>query len=82
MIGHRNMLEIMPMGLRRLKYPAPYAFVNDVEIGIYAGTKAGWGVAVDAGTGNNVRGRDETGRTGRITGNSARILGSSAAGAS
>ena len=60
-------------GIDALEITAPYAFVNDVEIGIYAGTKAGWGVAVDAGTGNNVRGRDEAGRTGRITGNSARF---------
>lgn len=60
-------------GIEALGISAPYAFVNDVEIGIYAGTKAGWGIAVDAGTGNNVRGRDETGRTGRITGNSVRF---------
>ena len=60
-------------GIEALEIPAPYAFVNDVEIGIYAGTEAGWGIAVDAGTGNNVRGRDANGRTGRITGNSVRF---------
>lgn len=60
-------------GIDALEIPAPYAFVNDVEIGIYAGTEAGWGLAVDAGTGNNVRGRDANGRTGRITGNSVRF---------
>ena len=60
-------------GIDALDIPAPYAFVNDVEIGIFAGTKAGWGIAVDAGTGNNVRGRDANGRTGRITGNSVRF---------
>lgn len=60
-------------GIEALEILAPYAFVNDVEIGIYAGTEAGWGIAVDAGTGNNVRGRDANGRTGRITGNSIRF---------
>lgn len=60
-------------GIEALGITAPYAFVNDVEIGIYAGAKAGWGIAVDAGTGNNVRGRDAQGRTGRITGNSFRF---------
>jgi N-acetylglucosamine kinase-like BadF-type ATPase len=57
-------------GIEALGIAAPNAFVNDVEIGIYAGAEAGWGIAVDAGTGNNVRGRDAQGRTGRITGNS------------
>jgi len=60
-------------GIEALEIPAPYAFVNDVEIGIHAGTEAGWGIAVDAGTGNNVRGRDAQGRTGRISGNSVRF---------
>ena len=60
-------------GIEALGIAAPYAFVNDVEIGIYAGAKAGWGIAVDAGTGNNVRGRDAAGRVGRITGNSFRF---------
>jgi N-acetylglucosamine kinase-like BadF-type ATPase len=60
-------------GIEALGIDAPYAFVNDVEIGIYAGAEAGWGIAVDAGTGNNVRGRDAQGRTGRITGNSFRF---------
>lgn len=60
-------------GIEALGIPAPYAFVNDVEIGIYAGSESGWGVAVDAGTGNNVRGRNAAGRTGRITGNSIRF---------
>lgn len=64
---------IIAQGIEALGIEAPYDFVNDVEIGLIAGSTRGWGVAVDAGTGNNVRGRDETARTGRITGNSVRF---------
>lgn len=64
---------IMEAGIKALGINAPFAFDNDVMIGLIAGAEAGWGVAVDAGTGNNVRGRDAQGRTGRITGNSARF---------
>ncbi|MCB2209817.1 hypothetical protein KQH62_02880 [bacterium] len=62
---------IMEAGIEALGVDAPYAYVNDVTIGLLAGAPAGWGVAVDAGTGNNVRGRAPDGRIGRITGNSA-----------
>jgi len=61
--------SIMEKGIQSLEMDAPYAYVNDVVIGLIAGSTSGWGVAVDAGTGNNVRGRDEKGREGRITGN-------------
>ena len=64
---------IMEAGIKSLGIDAPFAFDNDVMIGLIAGAKSGWGVAVDAGTGNNVRGRNAEGRTGRITGNSARF---------
>jgi N-acetylglucosamine kinase-like BadF-type ATPase len=64
---------IMEQGIDALGVDAPYAYVNDVTIGLLAGAPAGWGVAVDAGTGNNVRGRGPEGRIGRITGNSARF---------
>jgi N-acetylglucosamine kinase-like BadF-type ATPase len=64
---------IMEAGIEALGVDAPYAYVNDVTIGLLAGAPAGWGVAVDAGTGNNVRGRAPDGRIGRITGNSARF---------
>ena len=64
---------IMAAGIEALGINAPYAFDNDVMIGLIAGAEAGWGIAVDAGTGNNVRGRDAQGRTGRVTGNSARF---------
>jgi N-acetylglucosamine kinase-like BadF-type ATPase len=42
--------------------------VNDVDIGLIAGATEGWGVAIDAGTGNNVRGRSLDGRVAGITG--------------
>ena len=64
---------LMVRAIDSLDIPCPYQFVNDVTIGLIAGTSQGWGVAVDAGTGNNVRGRDETGKIGRITGNSMRF---------
>ena len=65
--------SIMAAGIEALDIDALYAFDNDVMIGLIAGAEAGWGVAVDAGTGNNVRGRNAQGYTGRITGNSARF---------
>jgi N-acetylglucosamine kinase-like BadF-type ATPase len=42
--------------------------VNDVDIGLIAGATQGWGVAIDAGTGNNVRGRSPDGQVAGITG--------------
>ncbi len=47
---------------------APLTLVNDAVLGLLAGTEAGWGVALVAGTGNNCRGRDRAGREGRVTG--------------
>ncbi len=61
----------MRKAIGALEISVPYDFVNDAVIGIIAGARDGWGVAVDAGTGNNVRGRSQDGRMGRITGNSA-----------
>lgn len=46
----------------------PIELVNDVALGIGAGTTHGWGISVDAGSGNNVRGRDQHGREGWVTG--------------
>ena len=46
----------------------PLDATNDVALGVIAGTQAGWGLAVDSGTGNNVRGRDRHGREGWVTG--------------
>jgi N-acetylglucosamine kinase-like BadF-type ATPase len=61
---------IMVEAIQSLGIDCDYRFVNDVTIGLIAGASDGWGIAVDAGTGNNVRGRDQDGRVGRITGNS------------
>jgi len=46
----------------------PQELVNDVSLGISAGTTHGWGISADAGSGNNVRGRDARGREGWVTG--------------
>lgn len=53
--------------------PADIAFelVNDALIGLWAGTDAGWGVVVAAGTSCNCYGRDAVGRIGRVVGASA-----------
>lgn len=61
---------LMIEAIQCLGIDCEYHFVNDVTIGLIAGAPEGWGVAVDAGTGNNVRGRDQKGHIGRITGNS------------
>lgn len=61
---------LMDQAVKSLEISAVYDVVNDVEIGLIAGSDKGWGVAVDAGTGNNIRGRSDSGLQGRITGNS------------
>ncbi len=53
---------------RALGLRASLTLVNDAVLGLLAGTEAGWGVALVAGTGNNCRGRDREGREGRVTG--------------
>lgn len=62
--------QLMIDAINSLGFTAPYQFVNDVVLGILIGTSESWGIAVDAGTSNNIRGRDKNGRIGRITGNS------------
>lgn len=59
--------------IRILGLRCPVEVVNDTVIGLIAGAENGWGIAVVAGTGNNVRGRDRQGREGRITGNGTRF---------
>lgn len=54
--------------LETLGLSAPYEFVNDTVIGLLAGAKNGWGVAVVGGTGCNCWGWDQHGREGRVTG--------------
>ena len=61
---------LMIRAIQSLGINCDFKFENDVTIGLIAGSSKGWGIAVDAGTGNNVRGRDPEGRIGRITGNS------------
>lgn len=64
--GQRGMLleAIRPLGL-----VCPLEIVNDATLGIFAGTTAGWGVSVVAGTGCNCRGRAKDGRReGRMVG--------------
>jgi N-acetylglucosamine kinase-like BadF-type ATPase len=48
----------------------PFELVNDAFIGLWAGTEAGWGVAVTAGTSCNCYGRNAQGEIGRVTGSS------------
>lgn len=64
---------IMVEAIRSLRISSPYQFVNDVMLGLIAGSTDGWGIAADAGTGNNIIGRDKSGKIGRITGNSIRF---------
>ena len=61
--------ELMVKAIETLEIPADYDLVNDVELGLIAGTRNGVGIAVDAGSGNNIRGRNKIGEIGRITGN-------------
>jgi N-acetylglucosamine kinase-like BadF-type ATPase len=56
-------------GIDALGMSCPIELVNDAIIGLVAGASEGWGLAVIAGTGNNCRGRDRTGREGRTSGN-------------
>ncbi len=56
-----------------LDLAAPWDFVNDTLLGLLAGARKGWGVALVAGTGNNCRGRDPEGREGRVVGSGGRL---------
>ncbi len=47
---------------------APVEAVNDAVVGLLAGAQHGWGVGVDAGTGDNVHGLDEEGKLAHMTG--------------
>ena len=58
--------------IEALALEAPYEFANDAVLGLLAGSAAGWGVVVVAGTSNNCYGRDWQGRQGRVTGNGPR----------
>lgn len=56
--------------IRSLGVAAPFGLVNDSMIGLLAGSTAGWGVGVAAGTSCNCYGRSRNGRIGRLTGSS------------
>jgi len=59
----------MQKTINKLGLSAPFKMVNDVVLGLLAGTSEGWGVAVVSGTGCNCRGWDkEHKREGRVTG--------------
>lgn len=60
--------ELTRQAIESLNFDAPYEFVNDAVIGLLAGAVEGWGVVVVAGTSNNCRGRDQSGREGQVTG--------------
>ena len=47
----------------------PVEIANDAVNGLLAGTSYGWGINVAAGSSINCRGRDRSGREGRIVGN-------------
>ncbi|MBI5840390.1 MAG: ATPase [Chloroflexi bacterium] len=59
---------ITPLGLT-----CPIEIANDSIVGLLAGASQGWGIVLIAGTGNNCRGRDKTGREARITGEGMRF---------
>jgi N-acetylglucosamine kinase-like BadF-type ATPase len=54
--------------IREAGVVAPLEVVNDAILGLLAGASDTWGVALVAGTGSNCYGRDQQGRTGRVTG--------------
>ncbi len=67
---------IQPIGLNCL-----LEIVNDATLGIFAGTSAGWGVSVVAGTGCNCRGRGKDLKyEGRVVGGGSRWSGEYAGG--
>lgn len=53
-----------------LRPDLPFELVNDAFIGLWAGTDAGWGIVVAAGTSCNCYGRNNAGEIGRVTGTS------------
>ncbi len=53
-----------------LRPDLPFEMVNDALLGLWAGTEAGWGVVVAAGTSCNCYGRNAQGAIGRMAGSS------------
>jgi N-acetylglucosamine kinase-like BadF-type ATPase len=61
---HPEMLK----SIARIGLSCPLEAGNDTLVGLLAGSQNGWGVAVDAGTGENCIGRDQNGRVAQMTG--------------
>jgi|WetSurMetagenome_2_1015567.scaffolds.fasta_scaffold46454_2 N-acetylglucosamine kinase-like BadF-type ATPase len=59
-----SMLE----SIAKIGLSCPVEAGNDTLVGLLAGAKGAWGVAVDAGTGENCIGRDRSGRIAQLTG--------------
>jgi N-acetylglucosamine kinase-like BadF-type ATPase len=57
--------------IRDIGIVAPVQLMNDAFIGLPAGTDAGWGVVVSAGTSCNCYGRNPQGKIGRVVGSSS-----------
>lgn len=58
----------MLKSIARIGLSCPVEVGNDTLVGLLAGSQKGWGVAVDAGTGENCIGRDQNGRVAQMTG--------------
>lgn len=58
-------------GIRSLGLNCPVEAVNDAVLGLFAGARSGWGIAIISGTGENCWGVDPQRNYGQMTGNSA-----------
>ena len=54
--------------IKQLWLACPFEAANDMLVGLLAGASQGWGVVVDAGTGDNCMGLDKDGKTAHMTG--------------
>jgi N-acetylglucosamine kinase-like BadF-type ATPase len=54
--------------IAKLGLTCPLEAANDMMVGLLAGASRGWGVVVDAGTGENCMGRDAQGHIANMTG--------------
>jgi len=54
--------------IARLGLTCPLEAANDMMVGLLAGASQGWGIVVDAGTGDNCMGRDSQGYIAHMTG--------------
>jgi len=54
--------------IRKLNFKAKIEVVNDAVVGMLAGASRGWGIGVNAGTGDNVYGLNPSGQIAHMTG--------------